>query len=88
MRVLALAENPQFASDPEIRLREGMAALNAIVFLGKADLQREPSRQRFIGLLALVARRFPTNKAIQFKSSKANLSYAAQAARGWPYGAP
>jgi hypothetical protein len=87
-RLIALAENPAFRDDPDVRLREAMGAANAINHYGRADLSFESKRHAWWLRLANVAREFPGHAGIQDIASHFDLTFGAQAAKRWPYGAP
>ena len=84
-RLISLAENPALRDDPDIRLHEAMGAVNAILGYGNADT---PKRRAWWLRLADVAREFPAYAGIQNLADRYDLTFGAQAAKGWPYGAP
>ena len=87
-RLIALAENPAFSDNPDIQLREAAGAINAILGYGRADPSFESKRHAWWLRLAKVAREFPGHAGIQDIASRCGLTFVAQAAKGWPYGAP
>ena len=87
-RLIALAENPAFRDDHDIRLQEATGAVNAIFGYGRADMSFESKRHAWWFRLANVAREFPGHAGIQNIASRYGLTFGAQAAKAWPYGAP
>ncbi len=87
-RIVALAEDSRFVDDPKIWAQIAKASRNAVVVLGQAGFDWEPRRLQYYALLALAARRFPGEATVQAAANGFDLTYAAQAARGWPYGEP
>ena len=87
-RLIALAENPAFRDDHEIRLFEAMGAADAINYYGGGDMSFESRRHAWWLRLANVSREFSGNAEIQEIASHYGLTFGAQAAKGWPYGAP
>jgi hypothetical protein len=87
-RLIALAEHPAFRDDHDIRRQEAMGAVNAIRCYGNAGASFESKRHAWWLRLANVARAFPGSKGIQNLANRCDLTFAAQGAKGWPYGAP
>jgi hypothetical protein len=87
-RLIALAENPASRDDHDIRFWEAEGAANAIFDYGSADMSFESKRHAWLLRLANVAREFPGHAGIQDAANKYDLTFGAQAAKGWPYGAP
>lgn len=87
-RLIALAENPAFRDDHDIRLHEAEGAVNAINHYGNTNASFEPKRRAWWLTLANVAPEFPAHAGIQNAANLYGLTFGAQAAKGWPYGAP
>ena len=87
-RLIALAENPAFRDDHDIRLHEAGGAVNAINHYGNTNASFEPKRRAWWLTLANVAPEFPAHAGIQNAANLYGLTFGAQAAKGWPYGAP
>ena len=86
-RLIALAENPAFRNDQKSDFSRPWVRLTRSL-LRKGRHVIRVRRHAWWLRLANVSRDFPGNAEIQKIASDFDLTFAAQAAKGWPYGAP
>lgn len=87
-RMIAIADDPLFRANQDFRIEEANCARNILLALEHTDDDFLPFRQLWRKRLAKVAREFPGSSEIQSQANAFDLTYAAQAANGWPYGPP
>ena len=85
-RLDRLVAIPQFAEDQEIRQHEAKAAVNAIIYYGKAGKAGFGDERRWRRRLALLVQQFRHNGEISYHANGVNLSYLDQEKRNWPEG--